>query len=268
MEILRDTSVGLFLGDQSGEDVLLPNKYCPEDFEIGDMLNVFVYLDHENRKVATTITPGVMLDDYGYLKVSSVTQIGAFMDWGLEKELFVPFREQPKKFEEDQFYMIRLLYDDQTNRLFGTNRIERFLSNEELELEDNEKVEAVIYRKTDLGYMAIVNGEHIGLIFQNEIFRPIQLGDKVTAYVKQITEDNKIDLSLAPIGYENFIDADTKIVLGQMVKNEGRLELNDKSNPEDIYEQLGMSKKAFKRAVGSLYKKRLIEIDEKGIEFV
>jgi len=267
LEILRDTSVGLFLGDEEGEDVLLPNKYCPEDFEIGDVLRVFVYLDHEDRKVATNIQPPFQLNEFALLKVSAVTQVGCFMDWGMEKELLVPFREQPNKLEEGKSYIIRLMLDESTNRLYGSNRIEKFLQNEEIELELNQQVDIVVYRKTDLGYMVIIGNAHQGLVYENEIFKPIRIGDKMKAYIKNIGEENKIDISLQPIGYDNFIDSDTKLVLGLMVRNEGRLDLNDKSSPDDIYNTLGISKKAYKRAIGALYKKRLIVIDDRGIEF-
>lgn len=265
LEILRETSVGLFLGDEEGEDVLLPNKYRPEKFEIGDKLKVFVYLDQEERKVATNITPKILLRDYAMLKVVSVSAVGAFLDWGMEKDLMVPFNEQRLNMEEGRWYLVYMDIDKKTDRLFASNKLDKRLSNENLTVEVGDEVDLIVMQATDLGFTVIVNKRHKGLVYENEIFTKINIGDKLKGYVKKIREDNKLDISLHPIGYENFNDTNTALVLEALEKNKGYLAITDKSSPEEIYNTFGMSKKAFKKAIGGLYKQRKITIEAEGI---
>lgn len=266
LTILRHTSVGLFLGDENGEDVLLPNKYCPENYEIDDKITVFVYLDFDDRKVATTLTPKILLNEFALLKVTSTTEIGAFLDWGLEKDLFVPFKEQRLKMEENRWYIVYLDIDAQTDRLFASNKIERFLQNDLLTVEEDEKVDLLIYRKTDLGYSAIVNNIHNSLIFESDIFKPLNIGERTKGFVKKIREDNKLDISLQAIGYWNTNDPNAAKVHDAITTNNGFLPLTDKSPPEEIYRELEMSKKAFKKAVGALYKDKRISLTPDGIK--
>ena len=268
LRILRETSVGLYLGDMDGEDVLLPNKYCPRKFSIDEKISVFVYRDHEDRKVATNITPKIQLNTFGFLRVTDVSYVGAFMDWGMEKELLVPNNEQRQKMEADRWYIVYMLLDTETDRLYASNKIEKHLTNESLTVKEGEAVDLLVMQKTDLGYSVIVNNLHKGLVFENEIFKTINIGDALQGYIKKIREDNKLDVSLYPIGYENFIDANTRAVYDTLLKNQGFMAVTDKSTPDEIYTWFGMSKKAFKKAIGSLYKDRKILITEEGIKTI
>ncbi|PSR12371.1 MAG: GntR family transcriptional regulator [Bacteroidetes bacterium] len=268
LTILRETSVGLFLGDDEGEDVLLPNKYCPEKFDIGDKIRVFVYLDYDERKVATNLTPKINLHEFALLEVTAVANVGAFLDWGMEKNLMVPFKEQRQKMEVGRWYIVYLDIDEQTNRLYASNRIEKRLQNNTLTVAEGDEVEVLVFQKTDIGFSVIVNNAHKGLLFKNEVFTELRVGDKVTGYVKKIREENKIDIALQPSGYINFIESTSEEVYRVLVANRGFLAVTDKSAPAMIYEKFGISKKAFKKAVGDLYKQRKITIEEGGIRVV
>ncbi|MCP4551362.1 MAG: GntR family transcriptional regulator [Bacteroidetes bacterium] len=268
LRIRKEASQGLYLVDELDEEVLLPNKYCPEDFEINDKIEVFVYLDYTGQKIATNITPKILLNEFSLLQVTAVTEIGTFMDWGLEKELFVPFREQRFKMEEGRWYIVYLDLDTETDRLYGSNQIENLLQNEELHLTEGEKVKLLILKKTDLGFTAIVNNEHKGLLFENEIFRELNIGDKLDGYVKKIREDHKIDISLQPIGYDQFNDANAELVYNTLSGNDGFIAITDKSSPDEIYVTFGISKKAFKKSLGALYKQRKIIIESTGIKLI
>ena len=254
LSILRETSVGLYLGDEEGEDILLPNKYCPDSYKIGEILRVFVYLDYAERKIATNINPKILLHEFALLRVTDVNEFGAFMDWGLEKDLMVPFSEQRQKMEVGRSYVVFLDMDWKSERLFASNKLEKHLQNEFLEVTEGDQVELIIQQKTDLGYAVIVENSHRGLIYDNEIFRVLHIGDRTAGYVKKIREDNKLDISLNPIGYELSNDVNTQIVLQALSANNGTLPIGDKSSPEDIGHRLGISKKAFKKAIGALYK--------------
>ena len=269
LTILRHTTVGLFLGDEEGEeDVLLPNKYCPENFEIGDKINVFVYRDHEERIIATTLQPKILLHQFAFLRVTSVSNVGAFLDWGLEKELLVPFREQRQKMEEGRWYIVYLDLDEKTDRLYATNKIEKRLKNEPLTVREDELVDLIVMKKTDLGFSVIVNQLHEGLIFESDIFTKLNIGDKIKGYVKLIRDDNKIDISLQPIGFENFNDPNCEMILKKIKAQKGFLPITDKSTPEEIYSQFGISKKAYKKAIGTLYKQRSIILQPDGIKLL
>lgn len=269
LTILRHTTVGLYLGDDAGdEDVLLPNKYCPEKFALGDKLRVFVYRDYEERKIATNLMPKILLHQFAFLRVTSVSNIGAFMDWGLEKELLVPFREQRKKMEEGRWYIVYLDLDDETDRLYATNKIEKRLQNHTLTAKEGDAVEIMIMKKTDLGFSVIVNQQHEGLIFESDIFSKLNIGDKLKGYVKKIREDNKLDIQLQPIGFENFNDPNCEMILRRLAANDGFLAISDKSSPEEIYDQFGISKKAYKKAIGTLYKQRKITLEPNGVKSV
>lgn len=265
LKIIRKTNVGLYLGDESGEDVLLPNKYCPENYELEDRIKVFVYLDSEERKVATNLTPKILLNEFALLQVSAVTSIGAFLDWGMEKELLVPYREQRQKMEEGRWYIVYLDMDEKTNRLFASNRVGKYLNNADLTIEEGDEVKLLILQKTELGFSVIVNNKHKGLIYKNEIFRELKIGDQLKGFVKKIRKDNKIDISLQGIGYANFKDVNSELIYRNLTKNKGFLAVTDKSTPEEIYAQFGISKKAFKKAIGYLYKQRKISLQDDGI---
>ena len=268
LRILRQTSVGLYLGDESGEDVLLPNKYCPESYKLEDKMEVFVYRDYAERKVATDLTPKIFLNEFALLQVTAVADVGAFMDWGMEKDLMVPFKEQRQKMEEGRWYIVYLDIDKKTDRLYASNKIEKILQNEVLTLEEGEEVELLVLQKTDIGFSVIVNNAHKGLIFKNEIFKELNIGDKLNGFVKKIREDNKIDISIQPIGYDNFNDTNSELIYRALVENKGFLAITDKSSPDEIYLQFGISKKAFKKSIGALYKQRKITIQLKGIKLI
>ena len=268
LKILRHASVGLYLGDDSGEDVLLPNKYCPDNIEQGDMLKVFVYRDHEERKVATNLTPKILLYDFALLQVTAVSKVGAFLDWGLEKDLMVPFNEQRQKMEVNNWYLVYLNIDKKTDRLYASDKIDKFLQNESLTVAAGDEVALIVMQKTDLGFSVIVNKEHKGLIYENEIFKELKIGDKIKGYVKKIREENKIDISLHPIGYNRFNDPNVELIKNKLKQKKGFIAITDKSTPQEIYSQFGISKKAFKKAVGALYKQRQITIAPDGITLI
>lgn len=263
----RDTEPGLFLRNEQGDEVLLPNKYKPDTFELGDSLEVFVYLDHEERPVATNLDPFVKLDEFGYLKCVEVSDLGAFMDWGLEKHLFVPFREQISRMKQGYHYLIFCYLDEMTDRLVGSSKVDSFLSNSELTVSPFEEVELIISNQTDLGWNVIINSLHKGLLFEGDVFQTLQTGDRITGFIKKIRPDGKIDVVLQRPGYRS-IEPNTEELLAQLKINGGFLKLTDKSSPDDIKEQLGMSKKSFKRAVGTLYKQRAVDIQENGIRLI
>lgn len=264
LEILRETSVGLFLGSNEGEDILLPNKYVPENFDIGDEIEVFCYLDHEERPVATTLKPYITLNHFSLLQVKEVNQIGAFLDWGLEKHLFVPFREQARKMETGKRYLVYMYLDEETNRLVGSSKTNRFIDNSELTVDEMEEVDLIVSRYTDLGVEVIINEKHKGLIYNNELFRKISLGEKLKGYIKKIRPGNKLDISLQQSGYKN-IEPSAEKILSVLKSENGFLRLNDKSSPGEITGLLQMSKKTFKKALGNLYKQKLVLIKEDGI---
>lgn len=266
LKIDRDTSVGLYLTDGK-EDVLLPNKYVPRRFEIGDELAVFVYLDHEERLTATTLKPYITLNDFAYLRVSYINKFGAFVDWGLEKDLFVPFKEQARPMEKGKRYLIHLYLDEKSKRLVGSSRISRFLDNETLNVEQDEEVDLIVSHITDMGINVIINGRHKGLLYKDEVYQDLRTGDRLKGYIKSVRPDNKIDVSLQKAGVES-IEPNAEKILEELKESRGFLRLNDNSHPEDIKTVLKMSKKAFKKAIGSLYKQKLIEIKEDGIYLI
>jgi len=265
LTILRETEPGLFLGDEQENEVLLPNRYKPEQFEIGDSIDVFVYLDNEERPVATTDQPHLQLHEFAYLRCSAVNKYGAFMDWGLVKELFVPFKEQARPMKQGNWYIVYLYLDDKTNRLVGSSKTNKYLSNENLDIKKYDQVEILVTHLTDKGANAIINGKYKGLIYIEDIFEDIRTGDKMPAHVKKVREDNKVDLVLQTMGYR-AIEPNAQYILDELEAAGGFLPIHDKSEPDAIKDQLGLSKKSFKKAIGSLYKDKKIVILETGIE--
>ncbi|MGV3459404.1 MAG: S1 RNA-binding domain-containing protein [Flavobacterium sp.] len=266
LKIVRETQVGLYLSD--GEtDILLPNKYIPREYEIGEELIVFVYLDHEERPVATTLEPYIYLDEFALLRVSFVNKFGAFLNWGLEKDLFVPYREQARPMEVGKRYLVFMYLDHETNRLAASSKLNQFLSNEELTVEEGEEVDLIVSHITDMGINVIINERHKGLMYKNEVYEDLRTGDRVKGFIKAIRPDNKIDVSIQKTGFES-IEPNAEKILDEMRANRGYLRLNDNSHPEDIKTVLKMSKKTFKKAIGTLYKQKLIEIKEDGIYLV
>lgn len=267
LTIERVTSVGMFLSDVEGEEVLLPNQYITDDMQVGDQIKVFVYLDSEDRPVATTQTPKIIRNEFAFLEVKDVSEYGAFLDWGLIKDLFVPFREQPSPMEIGERHVVFLYLDQKSQRLLASARLDRFLENERLTVAEGDEVDLLIWQKTDLGYNVVVNQYHKGLIYANEVFQPLQIGDSLKGYVKKIREENKLDISLQKTGYE-VVEPVAKQILEEIEKGGGSLNLSDSSSPEDIYNKLKISKKVFKKAIGGLYKQGIIRITENGIYLI
>lgn len=267
LEILRDTEPGLFLGDDADGEVLLPNRYVPEVFEIGDKIEVFVYLDNEERPVATTDQPFIKNGDFALLRCNQVTDFGAFLDWGLVKELFCPFREQAFKMKSGGWYLVHCYLDDESERLVASSKTNRFLDNKELTVAQFDEVDLIVSHPSDLGMNVIVNKKHLGLIFRDDIYQDISVGDRLKGTVKKVRNDNKLDISLNQIGYRN-IEPNAEHILNELHDNGGFLPVHDKSDPEKIKDLLQMSKKSFKKAIGSLYKERQIVIDGDGIRLV
>jgi len=264
LEVLRDTSVGLFLGSKTGTEILLPNKYVPKSVEIGDNLSVFCYLDHEERPIATTLKPTVIRNRFGFLKVAEVNKIGAFMDWGLEKHLLVPFSEQRDKMKEGQWYVVHCYMDDISFRLVASNKIDKFLSNENLSIRERQEVDLLFTRLTDMGWEVIINDTRKGLVYSNEVYKRVAVGDRTKGYIKKIRSDNKIDISLQPLG-EKILEPAANAIYERLQAHGGFLPLHDKSDPLQIKRELQMSKKTFKKGIGTLYKARKIEIKKDGI---
>ncbi|MBE7639276.1 GntR family transcriptional regulator [Salegentibacter sp. BLCTC] len=264
LHIVRETEPGLFLTDEDGNEVLLPNKYIPETFEIGEEIEVFVYLDHEERPVATTLEPLVKLDEFAFLKCVETTEFGAFLDWGLEKHLFVPFKEQAYPMKKGGRYLVFCYLDEDTNRLVASSKVHAFLDNSSLTVAPFEEVDLIISNKSDLGYNVIINQLHLGLIYHDDVFQEINVGDEMRGFIKKTRADGKIDVSLQRPGYRS-IEPNAQLILDKLKQNDGYLNLTDKSSPEAVHGQLGISKKSFKRAAGTLYKQRKIEIKDNGL---
>ncbi len=267
LEILRETDHGMYLIDEEDNEVLLPNRYVPKTFKIWDKLEVFVYLDNEERPVATTDMPYIKCNDFALLRCNQVTDYGAFLDWGLVKELFCPFKEQAFKMKPGGWYLVHCYLDEKTNRLVASSKTNRFLDNKELTVHEFDEVDLIVSHPSDIGMNVIVNKIHSGLIYKNAIFSDISVGDKLKGIVKKIRPGNKLDIALGQIGYRN-IEPNAERIMHELHDNSGYLNLTDKSSPEVIKEVLQMSKKNFKKAIGTLYKQRQIEIKPDGIYLV
>ncbi len=263
----RRTLNGYYLIDDENEEVLLPNKYVPSGMKPGDEISVFIFKDSEDRLTATTETPYVMLHEFAVLEVVDVNQVGAFLDWGLEKDLLVPYSEQSTKMAVGNSYPIYLYLDDKTQRLVASGRINKFLEFENITVNNGEEVDLLICNPTDLGINVIINDVHIGLLYDNELFQAVSSGDRVRGWIKNVRPDNKIDVSLQRQGYVN-VEPNAQKILQKLKDNDGFLNITDKSDPIIILAKLEMSKKLFKKSIGSLYKQRLIKIEKDGIYLV
>ena len=255
------------MGDDEGTEVLLPNKYVPENCEIDMELQVFCYLDNSERPIATTLDPKITRNGFAYLEVVEVGEYGAFLDWGLEKHLLVPFREQTVRMQQGNKYVVHCFMDEKTFRLTGSSRVDRFLSNKDAMYDENDEVDLLVSRKTPLGWEVIINNKHKGLVFENDVYKPIGIGDRLKGYIKLIRPDLKIDVSLQPIGAK-MLEPTAQLIFEHLEQHDGFLPLHDKSSPEEIKAKLHISKKAFKKGVGALYKQRKIEIREDGIHLL
>ena len=267
LEVVKQVDFGMYLdGGEEGE-ILLPTRYVPEDCKVGDWLNVFLYLDNEERLIATTLTPLVQVGEFACLEVSWVNQFGAFLNWGLMKDLFVPFSEQKMKMQVGNKYIIHAHIDDESFRIVASAKVDRYLSKEKAPYQPGEEVNILIWQKTDLGFKAIIENMYSGLLYDSEIFQTLHTGDTLKAYIKQVREDGKIDLILQKPGFEK-VDDFSKTRYRDRADPGGRSGWQDTSPAEESNDVFGVSKKTFKKAVGDLYKKRLILLHEDGIELV
>lgn len=267
LTILRQTPPGMFLGDDENEVVLLPNKCIDPSFKVGDQIDVFIYRDSEDRLIATTLKPFVEINQFAYLYVSEVSRVGAFLDWGLEKDLFVPFKEQKQKMQEGHSYVVYIYLDELSERIVASSKINKFISNEKLEVEQGEEVDLLVYNETDLGFTCVINGIHKGLIYHNDVFTDLAVGDVTKGYVKLIREGNLIDLSLQKVGFKHVLSSTEKI-LEYLTSHDGYLELTDKSSPDLIERRFDMSKATYKKSIGILYRQRKITIHDDGVRLV
>ena len=273
LKAIREVDFGLYL-DDGAEGILLPKRFVPKGAAIGDELNVFLYHDGEDRLIATTQKPKGILGDIVKLRTISVTEHGAFLDNGLMKDLFVPKSKQQQVMIPNGEYLVKIYLDEQTGRLAATEKIEPFLSNEELTIKELEVVDLIVYRRTDIGYVCIINNIHTGVLHHNEIYRNITAGDRFTGFIKKIYPEDKtsdlryrIDVSAGKPGY-NRVEDETEKIMRLLKENEGFLPYHDKSDPEDIYSFFGMSKKTFKMTTGNLYKQRKISFEKGGIKLI
>lgn len=265
LKVLRVVTIGVYLDGDTIGDVLMPKRYVPYGTKEGDEVEVFIYLDSEDRLIATTETPLAMVGDFAYLKVVSVSNYGAFLDWGLMKDLLVPFREQKEKMEKDRSYVVYVYFDDETGRIAASAKIDRFLDNVSPQYQPGDEVDLMIANRTELGYKAIINGLHSGILYYNQVFKPLTMGLKLKGYIAKVREDEKIDLMLERPGYEKMDDLSEQ-VLAVLRAHGGAMQVSDKSSPRDIESWFKMSKKNFKKALGALYKKRLIIIEDEGVK--
>jgi predicted RNA-binding protein (virulence factor B family) len=268
LKVAKLVDFGVFLEGEDEALILLPNQYVPPKTQIDDKIKVFIYRDSEDRIIATTLTPKATVGEFAVLKVKSVTNVGAFLDWGLAKDLLVPFSEQRDKMQVDLSYLVYIYLDNTTGRIVATAKIEKILRENEISYKEGDEVDILIGKRSDLGFQVLINDDALGMVYKNEVFGHLKMGDKRKAYIKKIRPDGKIDVSLQQQGYTNEVPKSGQLILDLLKEEEGFLPLNDKSSPEDIYYSLKMSKKNFKKAIGLLYKQKLITIEDTGIYLV
>lgn len=266
LNVVKEVDFGVYLDGGDEGEILMPQKYVPDDLKLNDEIEVFIYSDTEDMLVATTETPLVKVNEFAYLRVNEVNKYGAFLEWGIIKELLVPFREQKADMEKGNYYIIYVYLDEQTKRLVASAKVNKFLSVDPL-YGANEEVDILIQQKTDIGFKAIIDNKYGGLLYENEVFKDIQKGDRLKAYIKKVREDGKIDLALQKPGYGK-IDSVSQKIMNLLNENKGFIAVNDKSSPDMIKALFGISKKSFKKAIGALYKNRLIKFEKDGIKIV
>jgi hypothetical protein len=272
LKVIRYAEQGLYLeGDEQSGDILLPKRYVPQGLSIGQAIEVFLYLDQDERLIATTEQPLAKVGAFACLEVAWTNQYGAFLKWGLMKDLFCPFREQKQRMEVGKHYVVYVMEDTETHRLMATAKVEKYLSVptvEELpQLTHGTTVDCLVWQKTDLGFKTIINNRYQGQIYDNQIFQSLHSGDRLSAYVDHVRQDGKIDLTLQPTGRQHTLDF-AEVLLRYLYENDGHCDLGDKSDATLIYDRFKVSKKAYKKAIGDLYRRRLITISDEGIALV
>ncbi len=267
LKIVKEVDFGLYLDGGDEGEILLPKRYIPEAYNIGDEINVFLYLDQDERLVATTQHPLAKSGDFAFLECSWVNEYGAFLNWGLMKDLFCPFREQKRRMEIGSSYIVYVTVDKESYRIMASAKIEKFLCKDFPPYQSGDEVDILVWQKTDLGFKVVVDNHYAGLIYRDQIFRHIQTGDRMKAYVTCVRPDGKIDLALQPTGRQQTLDF-SEVLLDYLQRNGGYCDLGDKSDAEEIKKRFEVSKKVYKKAVGDLYRRRLITISDKGIRLV
>ncbi len=264
LQVVKEVQFGIYLDGGEFGEILLPKKYIPKDLKPDDKIDVFIYFDSEDRIIATTEKPYAMIGEFALLKAASVTNVGAFLDWGLPKDLFVPFKEQNQKMMMGHSYIVYIYYDAKSNRIAASSKLDKFLSKWPPKYEIGESVDLLIWSETDLGINAIINNVHRGLLYNNDLFQPVTIGQKMKGFVTKIREDGKIDLTLQKPGYRK-VGGLAEIIFDKLKNKGGFITVTDKTTPAKIYELFGVSKKTYKKAVGALFRQRLITIEKNGI---
>jgi len=267
LRVLKVVDFGVYLDGEERGEILLPNEYVPAHCFPGDELKVFVYFDSEDRIIATTEVPNIVVGQFAFMKVVAISSVGAFLDWGLRKDLLVPFREQREPMLEGKSYVVYAYVDQSTDRIVATSKIDKYLDNIPPVFQQHQEVDVLIARKTDLGYSVIVNHTHWGVIYRNEIFGNVKIGQQLKGYIKNVREDDKIDVTLQKTGYDR-IEILSRKILAKLEDNEGILDISDKSAPEIIYNLFESSKKDYKKAIGALLKKGKITLGENEIKLI
>ncbi|WP_280745613.1 MULTISPECIES: S1-like domain-containing RNA-binding protein [unclassified Parabacteroides] len=264
LKIVKDLDFGVYLDGGNGQEILLPARYVPKNVKPGDEVEVFIYHDNEGRLIATTERPLALVGEFRFMTVKSVNDTGAFLEWGLMKDLLVPFREQKTPMQEGRRYLVYVYLDHLSKRIVASSKIDKYIGNTFPSYEFNQQVDLLIADETEIGFRVIINDLHWGLVYYSEVFRSLEKGERLKGYIKEVREDEKIDVSLTPLGYGKVEGVAGKILESLRIHG-GFLPLHDKSDPEEIYALFHCSKKAFKQAIGTLYKQKLIIIEEKGI---
>lgn len=267
LKIVKDLDFGVYLDGGDGKEILLPARYVPKNVKPGDEVEVFIYHDNEGRLIATTARPLATVGEFKFMEVKSVNNTGAFLEWGLMKDLLVPFKEQKMPMREGKWYLVYVHIDHITGRIVASARIDKYLDNVPPEYSFNQEVNLLIADETDIGYKVIINNLHWGLIYYNEVFRRLEKGEEIKGYIKEVREDEKIDVSLTPLGYQK-IEGLAGIILESLKSQGGFIAVHDKSDPEVIHSLFQCSKKSFKQAIGTLYKQHFITLDDDGIRLV
>lgn len=264
LTVVRETAVGLHLSDDDKNEVLLPASLVKATYKVKDVIDVFIYTDGEARLIATTALPYAQLNSFAYLRVTSITQIGAFIDWGLEKDLLLPFNEQKTEVEEGSFCVVYIYIDNISNRIVASTKLDKFITLHPITLTPGQEVDVLVYEQSPLGYSCIINNTYKGLMYHNDIYKEVFIGDELKGYVKTIREDSLIDLSFQKSGFKNVLDS-TEVILNYIIANNGFIDLHDKSTPQEISIKLSMSKATFKKSIGILYRHKKVIIKPDGV---
>lgn len=266
LKVIKEVDFGMYL-DGGTDEILLPNRYVPKGLKQDDEITVFIYHDNEGRLIATTDKPLAVVGDIAMMEVNEISAHGAFLKWGIMKDVFIPISLQERKMNPGDKRLVQLFIDERTGRVTATEKIDKLLSNYQLSIQENDEVDIVVFQQTDIGYKVIINNKHLGVLHYNEMFREVEIGDKMRGFIKKIREGNKIDVSPGVKGYAK-VKSEEERIMEMLRNNNGYLPYNDKSDPEDIYTYFGISKKSFKITLGALYKKRMIEFTQTGVKLI